>query len=322
MEKNRRKDMGIGKMAGEAAIEVMKNENVQNKTESVIGMLFPYAGVTKKAVDMYIDEIEKADMSPEAKAFSILNIKKTIKGIKNQKAIADIAMENAKKGTDFSAASGVSEEWVERFMDSARFVSTENIQIIWGKILANEFETPGSTPPNMIRILSELTSDLARTFRKICSMKVWICLISEQGKVIEEFSQNIIPYECNKDQLRKIGISLNVLNELETLGVIRHDVVGGYITRGITDERVFIYVNGELGLVTKHKEGSIPIGNVVLTAAGIALQKIIDDEEIPEYPDMIKKYLQNRGCKFTKNHNFIATMGENNIIITEKSNNN
>ena len=51
--------MGIGKMAGEAAIEVMKNENVQNKTASVIGMLFPYAGVTKKAVDMYIDEIEK-----------------------------------------------------------------------------------------------------------------------------------------------------------------------------------------------------------------------------------------------------------------------
>lgn len=36
MEKNRRKDMGIGKMAGEAAIEVMKNENVQNKTESVV----------------------------------------------------------------------------------------------------------------------------------------------------------------------------------------------------------------------------------------------------------------------------------------------
>ena len=142
--------MGIGKMAGEAAIEVMKNENVQNKTASVIGMLFPYAGVTKKAVDMYIDEIEKADMSPEAKAFYILNIKKTIRGIKNQKAIADIAMENARKGTDFSVASGVSEEWLERFMDSARFVSTENIQIIWGKILANEFETPGSTPPNII----------------------------------------------------------------------------------------------------------------------------------------------------------------------------
>ena len=52
MEKNRRKDMGIGRMAGEAAIEVMKNENVQNKTASVIGMLFPYAGVTKKAVDI------------------------------------------------------------------------------------------------------------------------------------------------------------------------------------------------------------------------------------------------------------------------------
>ena len=64
--------MGIGRMAGEAAIEVMKNENVQNKTASVIGMLFPYAGVTKKAVDMYIDEIEKADMS---RSKSFLHIK-------------------------------------------------------------------------------------------------------------------------------------------------------------------------------------------------------------------------------------------------------
>ena len=52
-------------------------------------------------------------------------------------------MNNAKEGTDFSDKSGVSEEWLERFMDSAGFVSAEDIQIIWGKILANELETLG-----------------------------------------------------------------------------------------------------------------------------------------------------------------------------------
>lgn len=44
-------------------------------------------------------------------------------------------------------------------MDSAGFVSSEEIQWIWGKILANEFEKPGSTPPNMIRYCQKLLQD-------------------------------------------------------------------------------------------------------------------------------------------------------------------
>jgi hypothetical protein len=106
-----------------------------------------------------------------------------VKKIKNQKAVAEIAMENAKPGTDFSENSGVSEEWLDRFMDSAGFVGTEEIQWIWGKILANEFERPGSTPPNMIRILSEITPGLASAFRYICSMCIWILPLNEKGDI-------------------------------------------------------------------------------------------------------------------------------------------
>ena len=56
-------------------------------------------------------------------------------------------------------------------MDAGAYVSDENVQIIWGKILAGEFERPGSTPPSMRRILTELTPELARVFEKICGMK-------------------------------------------------------------------------------------------------------------------------------------------------------
>lgn len=306
MEKNRRKDMGIGRMAGEAAIEVMKNENVQNKTASVIGMLFPYAGVTKKAVDMYIDEIEKADMSPEAKAFYILNIKKTIRGIKNQKAIADIAMENARKGTDFSAVSGVSEEWLERFMDSARFVSTENIQIIWGKILANEFETPGSTPPNMIRILSEFTPDLAEAFKKICSMKVLLCPLSENEDVECYVPRVFVPHKINEKRMGEMGLSFDVLNELEILGVIKQEILKGYIIQGVEHEKMIIAFEKELELVIEHAKGSLPIGNVLLTSAGKALQEIIDVEEVKDYHDMVKKYLICCDVKLAAKHDFVV----------------
>lgn len=154
-------DIKTGTAVAKTAVDLVKSKNVLNKSVGLMGMLFPFAGMKQKAVEMYIEDIEKSDLPAETKVFMVLNTKKTFKKIKNQKAIAEIAIDNAKQGTDFSENSGVSEEWLDRFMDSAGFVSLEEIQWIWGKILANEFEKPGSTPPNMIRILSEITPKLA-----------------------------------------------------------------------------------------------------------------------------------------------------------------
>lgn len=36
-------------VAGKAALEFVQNENVLNKTVGALGMLFPYAGITKKS---------------------------------------------------------------------------------------------------------------------------------------------------------------------------------------------------------------------------------------------------------------------------------
>ncbi|MDE7251595.1 MAG: DUF2806 domain-containing protein [Acetatifactor sp.] len=48
--------------------------------------------------------------------------------------MAEIAKEKAKEGTDFSEKSGVSEEWFDRFKESASFVSSEEMQLVWGKM--------------------------------------------------------------------------------------------------------------------------------------------------------------------------------------------
>lgn len=213
-------DITTGTAVAKTAVDLVKNENVLNKSVGVMGMLFPFAGLKQKAVEIYIKDIEKSDLPAETKVFMIMNTKKTFKKIKNQKTIAEIAMENAKQGTDFSENSGVSEEWLERFMDSAGFVSSEEIQWIWGKILANEFEKPGSTPPNMIRILSEITPELAVAFRYICSMCIWILPLNENGDIQGGVQELFVPYTKNDEKFRKSGVSFNVLNELETLGVI------------------------------------------------------------------------------------------------------
>jgi len=312
-------DITMGTAAAKTAVDLVKNENVLNKSVGVMGMLFPFAGLKQKAVEMYVEDIEKSDLPAETKVFMVLNMKKTFKKIKNQKAIAEIAMENAKQGTDFSEDSGVSEEWLDRFMDSAGFVSSEEIQWIWGKILANEFERPGSTPPNMIRILSEITPELASAFRYICSMRIWILPLNENGDIQGEFQELFVPYNKNDEKFRECGVSFNVLNELETLGVIRFESLSGYISTGITNDKVLICVGDKLDVIEEYRKGKLPIGNVMLTSVGEALKSITDSVEISDYYEMVKIYMSDKGVKFADDHEYYAEIKGDKLTIYRKN---
>ena len=294
------------------AADLVKSEHVLGKASDLMGMLFPYARTKQKAVEIYLKDIEKSDLPPETKVFMILNTKKTFKKMKNQNSIAEIAMDNAKHGTDFSEKSGVNEEWLDRFMDSAGFVSSEEMQLIWGKILANEFEKPGSTPPNMIRILSEFTAELATAFRYICSMRAAFFPIKDgEAETDKGISHVLVPYGKNEEEF---------LKELETLGVIRFSTMPGYISKGIETEEVLMFLGNELDVIEKHKKGEVPIGDVLLTSAGIALQSIIEDVKVKNYPDMVKKHMEYRGVKFAESHDFDFKLDNNLIEIFRKEN--
>lgn len=284
--------MGLEEKLGETALDLVKNENVQNKVADLFGMLFPYAGIKKKAVDMYIEEIENSDLSTEAKMISLLNAKKTLKKIKNQKSIAEIAKENAKEGTDFSEKSGVSEEWFDRFMESASYVSSEEMQLIWGKILANEFEQPGCTPRNMTRILSEFTQDYAKAFRTLCSMRVLLISVNGDEKIVSANRRNAVVFDQNEEYMRKIGLSFALLNELETLGVIKFDTVAGYAATDMNEKKVLVYINGNVIETSSHIDETFPIGNALFTSAGEALSKITEPYTLEGYEDAVIKYLK------------------------------
>lgn len=195
-------------------------------------------------------------------------------------------------------------------MESASFVSTEEIQLIWGKILANEFEEPGSTPPNMIRVLSEITPSLATTFRKICGMKVEMCPLREDRMIKNMEEEIIVPFNGHGEEFGRIGVSFEMLNELETLGVIKFDGVG-YVSVGIEAEEILLKVHNEMFLFSKDKKDTIPAGNVMLTSVGQALKKITLGENIPGYFDMVKRLFKANRIKCLENQKVeIVTEGD------------
>lgn len=311
--------MGIIKKTGETTLDLMKNEAILDKTSNIISMLFPYVGLTKRALDMYISEVENSNMSRESKVIAVLNAKNTLKKLKNQKKIAEIAINTAETGTDFTEKSGVNQEWLERFMDSAGFVSDEVVQIMWGEILGQEFEKPGSTPLNMIRILSEITPKYAQVFRKICGMQVITVELNENGVIKSESRDIVVPYCSYEEKFCEWGLTLSILSELETLGLIKIDMLRGYALGMIPEKTVLLYVDGETLEIEEHKkDDKIPVGNVLLTEAGKCLKNITQIERVTGYSEMIKQYMYKEGIKL-KQHQEYRVIREKDIIRCEKN---
>ena len=310
--------MSLKKIVGDTALDFVKNENIQNKTIDLAGMLFPYMGIRKKALDLYITEIENSNLSTDAKIVSVLNAKQTIKKLKNQNSIAEIAIQNAKEGTDFSEKSGVDEEWFDRFMESAAFVSNQEMQLVWGKILANEFERPGSTPPNMTRILSEFTYNYAQAFRTLCSMRVLLVSISEEDEITNAIWRNTIVFQENMEYMNKCGITFELLNELESLGVIKFDSLAGYASTNMSDKKVLVCINGKVIETTSHRGDDFPVGNVIFTAAGEILKSITGAYELEGYEEVIKKFLKSNNVTVAEECSYYVQLLGNEIIVTRK----
>lgn len=282
-----------------AAAESVGKESV-NKLAAVIGGFFPFFGLKHEAVSTYVEDIQKSDLPPETKMMAIANAKKTYKQMKNQMAIAETAQSAAQPGTDFSAQSGVDDEWLERFMDSAKFVSDEEVQLLWGNILAKEFEEPNSTPPSVIRILSEITPPYAKAFQTVCSLMCGILMENREGVIEKQGAQLILP--GNYEYLREYGINFSVLTELDQLGLISFNVNGSYILRidKLKFPKLHILYEERRALITQYKDKEFQFGSVKLTEAGSAIARFVEHISIPGHFEAVCNYLLKHGVQLTE----------------------
>lgn len=150
-----------------------------NKLASVFHGFFPFWGLKARAIDVYVREIENTSLSPEAKMYAIANAKKTYEEVKNQSAIIDVAYSAVcgEPGDSQNDPMDLDAELILRLTDAGKFVSDEELQLLWGNVLAGEFENPGSTPKNIVRILSELSKEYATILSSLCSLQVVLCKV-------------------------------------------------------------------------------------------------------------------------------------------------
>lgn len=91
----------------------------------------------------------------------------------NREAVVNEAVKNLLEDPPKSdTAIEIDEDWLSLFSDLASKRSSEELQQLFGKILAGEIRQPGSFSPASIQTLSTLTGQIAKRFQNLCNLSI------------------------------------------------------------------------------------------------------------------------------------------------------
>jgi len=258
---------------GEPAAEVANN--VINKVGKALSWsvspkgLQPYVNEGHKSI---IEEIAaRQDINPIERAALLNNYKKIIKEYSNQNDVLNVALQHLNANAQPSM---VEDDWITCFFEKAKLISESDMQYVWGRLLAGEFNEPNTYTKQLVHTLSIMDSQLALRFQRIRSSCFFVPphLYTLIYRSNNDSINNINRYERKK-------IFFADMRELENIGIIQYGFPNFYTIKN--SHKKLYYGNNVVSLHTEKK--TIYTGNVSLTAVGKQLCRIAPmefDEEI------------------------------------------
>jgi Protein of unknown function (DUF2806) len=180
----------------------------------------------------------------------------------------------------------VDDDWITNLFEKARIISDEEMQRLWSMILAGEANSPGTFSRGTVNLLSNLDKTDAQLFTNLCAL-VWTL-----------GAPPAIPIPLVADQRAKIyndhGVNFGVLSHLESLGLIRFDVLQGFVMENQPGSIQASYFGKTLALALPNSQtNTLRVGQVLLTRAGIQLARICTASPVEGLFDYVREYWQN-----------------------------
>ncbi|WP_322617025.1 DUF2806 domain-containing protein [Pseudomonas sp. BIC9C] len=179
----------------------------------------------------------------------------------------------------------VDEDWLFRWRDCAGEVSGEDLQILWGRVLAGEVKSPGTYSLRCLEFLRNLSQSEAKLIEVMCSLAI---------------SDFIWRPDKNKYQL---PLSFKQLLELEELGVIGGVTGGLSLDLHDSDEEgsewlALIISNGKC-LIVNHsdKKVNLRISAYAITKLGMQLLSLGSFKPNLDYLEAMGKSFIGSGFK-------------------------
>lgn len=210
----------------------------------------------------------------------ILN--KEIRRQENIDKVAESAAEELKNEQEVPE-DPISEDWSTRFFNIVEDISDEEMQSIWGRILAGEIKKPKSYSLRTLEFLKNLSKDEAMNFVKIAELA-----ILASGK-------NLVFNPDNGEMLKeKFGITFPNILELKELGLINMDSNLNLSFKKQTQKDSVTILYHDKGIVFEREidANELNIKCLVFTSIGMQLLPLIQAKPNMEYLKCIKEKLQ------------------------------
>lgn len=264
----------------------------------------PFWNLEARALDIYLKDIESSSMAPVDKAVCALNARKLFHDLKNQSSICSIAHSTLvnQNGENYALPPNINIDAVSWLLDFGKHVSDEDLQELWGKVLAGELDAPGSIPKSVARILSELEKAQAETFLSLCSLQI-DCFCDTGNQISNIDTYPMIPYDVeNKNYLRQMNITEDSLLDLMEIGLIDYDTSLGYSYPRPKPSYPRVHFANESCVITAlNVNRELYTGCVTLTKAGRCLSRFAQRKYNPQHMEALKACLTEMKFEISEN---------------------
>ena len=269
-----------------------------------IGTIYKPRAIRKeaeaKAYEIEIIERAKANALSEGKlieADTIDKIQERIiyKETRRQENIDNVTQIAAQQLSQEESVSEepVDDDWTTRFFNIIEDISNEEMQVLWGRILAGEIKQPKSYSLRTLDVLKNLTFEEASIFTKFAQLK------------LTSGNTNMIYNQDNGTFLQnEFGITFMDRLLLTELGFIASENNLEFSFNSTQEKKINFIEYGKKGIFLK-REANTPkqaISVLVFTKIGVELSKLIEQTTNVNY---IKKV-----CSSFKHPNVKITYGD------------
>jgi hypothetical protein len=182
---------------------------------------------------------------------------------RKQKNMEDITAKAIPELGENAKPEAMDDDWVANFYDRCRNISDAEMHKIWASLLAKEAQTSGSVSRRTVNILASMDRRDAELFNSL-SKFVWHIAGTLPTPLIFE-ADNLIYTDA--------GINFTTLSELDGIGLLRFEGVGGFTRRGLPKRLPMSYYNKMVFLDFPSDQHEVSFGKVMLTNAGTDLLK-------------------------------------------------
>ena len=247
------------------------------KVSAAVGVLYEPTRIRKKAEAEKDAALTKAESDIEVARMRRAEHRRMKEEAQHQKNMEDIVHKASSELNEDAKPESMENDWVANFFDKCRIVSDDEMQSLWSRVLAGEANVPGSYSKRTVNFLSDMGKAEADLFTNLCGF----------GWQVIDFVPLI--FDIEDEIYNEYRINFSTLSDLESIGLIKLNVITDFGRRGLPKHLSVSYYRRELILeMPLDTNNQLNLGNVILTKTGQELARICKSKPVEGFWEYVK----------------------------------